>query len=74
MKILQVLHELNVGGVETGTVDQLLHKRPRKHPRCPLLILTGQNNVPEAVGGILELSDIHVVSGDSILMVPGAAS
>src|SRR3989338_6780342 len=56
-----------------ASVEQLLHKRLRKHPRCPLLILAGQDNVPEAVGGILGLSDIQVVSGDSISMVSEAA-
>lgn len=57
-----------------SAVEQLLFKRLRKHPHCPLLILAGQDNVPEAVGGILGLSDIQVVSGDSISMVSEAAS
>jgi mitochondrial fission protein ELM1 len=36
------------------------------------MILAGKNNVPEAVGGILALSDIVVVSGESISMVSEA--
>ena len=42
--------------------------------RCPLLIIANQENVPEAVGGILGLSDINVVSGDSISMISEAAT
>lgn len=85
MKILvhqltEVAQEINADILATTSrrtpagVEQLLYKRLCKHPRCPLLILAGQDNVPEAVGGILGLSDIQVVSGDSISMVSEAAS
>ena len=79
-QLTEVAQEINADILATtsrrtpASVEQLLHKRLRKHPRCPLLILTGQDNVPEAVGGILGLSDIQVVSGDSISMVSEAAS
>ena len=55
-------------------IEQMLHHEFRKDPLCPLLILANRDNVPEAVGGILGLSDIVVVSGDSISMVSEAAS
>ncbi len=79
-QLTEVAQEINADILATtsrrtpAAVEQLLHKRLRKHPRCPLLILAGQDNVPEAVGGILGLSDIQVVSGDSISMVSEAAS
>ena len=79
-QLTEVAQEINADILATTSrrtpapVEQLLHKRLRKHPRCPLLILAGQDNVPEAVGGILGLSDIQVVSGDSISMVSEAAS
>ena len=79
-QLTEVAQEINADILATtsrrtpSSVEQLLHKRLRKHPRCPLLILAGQDNVPEAVGGILGLADIQVVSGDSISMVSEAAS
>ena len=79
-QLTEVAQEINADILATtsrrtpAAVEQLLHKRLRKHPRCPLLILAGQDNVPEAVGGILGLSDIQVVSGDSISMVSEASS
>lgn len=79
-QLTEVAQEINADILATtsrrtpAAVEQLLHKRLRKHPRCPLLILAGQDDVPEAVGGILGLSDIQVVSGDSISMVSEAVS
>lgn len=54
-------------------IDQLLVRKLRKDPRCPLLVLPNREEVPEAVGGILALCDLLVVSGDSISMVSEAA-
>ena len=56
-----------------GHIEHLLHREFKKHPSCPLLILANQENVSEAVGGILGLSDMIIVSGDSISMVSEAA-
>ncbi len=39
---------------------------------CGLCVIANQQNIPEAVGGILALSDIVVVSGESISMVSEA--
>lgn len=58
----------------TARVEQLLQRAFKKYPHCSLLILASQDNIPEAVGGILGLADILVVSGDSISMVSEAAS
>ena len=43
-------------------------------PRCRLLVIANEGNIPEAVGGILGLSEIIIVSDDSISMVSEAAS
>lgn len=55
-------------------IVNLVQREFKKHPACRLLILANSNNVPEAVGGILGLSDLVVVSGDSISMVSEAAA
>ncbi len=54
-------------------VEGLIYRHLKRFPRCRLLILANRNNVPEAVGGILGLSDIVIVSGDSISMISEAA-
>jgi KDO2-lipid IV(A) lauroyltransferase len=56
------------------SLEQMLRKAFKKDPRCILLILANEENVPEAVGGIMGLSDILVVSGDSVSMVSEAAN
>lgn len=58
----------------SSRVEGLLIRELKKDPRCRLLILANRNNVPEAVGGIVGLSDVVVVSGDSISMISEAAS
>ena len=46
----------------------------KEHPRTALLIMANKANVPEAIGGMLALADIVVVSGESVSMVSEAAS
>jgi len=58
----------------SAKVEQILMRELKKDARCQLLIIANRENVAEAVGGILGLSDILVVSGDSISMVSEAAS
>ena len=58
----------------SSRIEQLLQRAFKKDPRCPLFITVAQNDVPEAVGGILGLADILIVSGDSISMISEAAS
>lgn len=55
-------------------IDQLLFRKLKKDPRCLLLVLPNKEDVPEAMGGILGLSNLVIVSGDSISMVSEAAS
>jgi len=79
-QIKEVLKEINMDILITTSrrtplrIERLLHKEFKKYPDCPLLILANQENVAEAVGGILGLSDIVVVSGDSLSMISEAAS
>jgi len=55
-------------------VDSLLKNSLANYSRCKLLVIANENNFPEAVGGILGLSQIIVTSSDSISMVSEAAS
>lgn len=55
-------------------VENLIMRELSKYRRCKLLILPNRENIPGALGGILGLADILVVSGDSISMVSEAAS
>jgi KDO2-lipid IV(A) lauroyltransferase len=79
-QVKEVLNEINMDILITTSrrtparIEQLLIKEFKKHPSCPLLIIANQENIPEAVGGILGLSDIIVVSGDSLSMISEAAS
>ncbi len=58
----------------SSKIEEMLNRELRKNPRCQLLVIANKENVPEAVGGILAVSDVVVVSGDSISMVSEAAS
>jgi len=57
-----------------NSVENLIIESLGSLPKCKLLIIANENNIPEAVGGILGLSDIVIVSDDSISMVSEAAS
>ncbi|HQO57349.1 MAG TPA: ELM1/GtrOC1 family putative glycosyltransferase [Candidatus Omnitrophota bacterium] len=54
-------------------VENFIPRHLKHFPRCRLLILANRHNVPEAVGGILGLSDMVIVSGDSVSMISEAA-
>ena len=43
-------------------------------PSCKLLVIANEKNIDEAVGGILALSDMVVVSGESVSMVSEAVA
>lgn len=79
-QITEAAQEINADILATTSrrtplaIEQMLQRRLRTHAHCPLLILASRDEVPSAVGGILGLSDIIVVSGDSISMVSEAAS
>jgi hypothetical protein len=55
-------------------IEQLLLREFRDHKRSALLIIANKSNVPEAIGGILALSEVVIVSGESVSMVSEAAS
>ena len=55
-------------------VEGLLKRRLGSNPRCKLLLIANEKNIENAVGGILGLSDLVLVSGESISMVSEAAS
>ena len=79
-QIKEVAEEINADILLTTSrrtsekVENMLQREMKKHPACQLLILANRSNVPEALGGILGLSDIIVVSGDSVSMISEAAS
>ena len=50
-------------------VDALVARELKNFDRCALCVIANEGNVPQAVGGILSLSDIMVVSGESVSMV-----
>ena len=55
-------------------IEQIIVKELKSFERCSLCIIANQRNIPEAVGGILGLSDLVIVSGESISMVSEALS
>jgi len=55
-------------------LENLLKQELQNYPLCKLLIIANEKNIPEAVGGILGLSDIVVVSAESISMISEAIS
>ncbi|MFH0764438.1 MAG: ELM1/GtrOC1 family putative glycosyltransferase [Candidatus Omnitrophota bacterium] len=55
-------------------VEKILKEKLGKHPRCRLLIIANEKNYDFAVGGILSLAGIVVVSGESVSMVSEAVT
>ena len=55
-------------------VEGLVKDEFRNYPRCKLLVIANEKNIPEAVGGILGLSRLIVVSPESISMICEAAA
>ncbi len=53
----------------SAEVDNILKNKLKNNPRCKLLIIANEANVKEAVSGILSLSNVTIVSGESISMV-----
>jgi mitochondrial fission protein ELM1 len=55
-------------------IEDLVIKEFSDCRRCKLLVIANQNNIPEAVGGILGLSQIVISSPESITMISEAAT
>ena len=55
-------------------IELLLRSEFQNYPLCKLLIIANEDNIPEAVGGILGLSEMVVVSPESISMISEAVN
>ena len=55
-------------------VEVLIKESFADFKACKLLVIANEKNIPEAVGGILGLAGLAVVSGESISMVSEAAN
>ena len=55
-------------------VENELKEKLKDNPRCKLLVIANENNFDGAVSGMLSLSEIAIVSGESISMVSEAIS
>jgi len=54
--------------------EELIKMEFTDYPRCKLLIIANEKNIPEVVGGILSLSRIIIVSPESISMISESVS
>lgn len=55
-------------------VENLVKEEFKNYPRCKALIIANEKNIPSAIGGILGLSRLVVVSAESISMVSEAVA
>ena len=55
-------------------IEAMLKEGFKDYPRCRLLVIANENNIPEAVGGILGLSSVVITSPESISMICEAVS
>jgi KDO2-lipid IV(A) lauroyltransferase len=55
-------------------IEKLLKKEFKDYPRCKLLIIANEKNIPQAVGGILALSKVIIASPESISMISEAVN
>ncbi len=55
-------------------IENLLKEEFKGYPRCKLLIIANEKNIPEAVGGILGLSQIIITSPESVSLISEAVS
>jgi KDO2-lipid IV(A) lauroyltransferase len=58
----------------SGQIEDLVKEELKGFPACKLLVIANERNIPEAVGGILGLSQIVACSPESISMISEAAS
>ncbi len=55
-------------------IERIVKEEFKSYSRCRLLIIANENNLPFAMGGILGLSKILIVSPESISMISEAVS
>lgn len=58
----------------TRDVELIIKERLKEVPICKLLVIANENNITGAVEGIIGLSNVTLVSQDSISMISEAAS
>jgi len=56
----------------SGEVELIIKEELRDYPRCKLMVIANEKNIPEAVGGILGLCQVVVSSPESISMISEA--
>ncbi|MFH1359909.1 MAG: ELM1/GtrOC1 family putative glycosyltransferase [Candidatus Omnitrophota bacterium] len=56
-----------------AAIGDILENELKGFPLCVLLVIANKQNFPEVIGGILGLSDLIVVTADSISMISEAA-
>jgi lauroyl/myristoyl acyltransferase/mitochondrial fission protein ELM1 len=56
----------------SAKIEGLVKGEFKDCPRCKLLVIANENNIPMAVGGILGLSEFIIVSAESISMISEA--
>jgi lauroyl/myristoyl acyltransferase/mitochondrial fission protein ELM1 len=54
--------------------EELVKNELENYPRCKLLVIANENNIPEAVGGIVGLSEFIICSSESISMISEAVN
>ncbi|MCX5710351.1 MAG: ELM1/GtrOC1 family putative glycosyltransferase, partial [Candidatus Omnitrophica bacterium] len=85
--VLEVSRQLKRGAQELGAdilistsrrtpkeIEDLIKDEFKDYSACKLLVIANEKNIPEAVGGILGLSSLMIISPESISMVSEAAS
>ncbi|MCM8800951.1 MAG: mitochondrial fission ELM1 family protein [Candidatus Omnitrophica bacterium] len=55
-------------------IEDLLKEEFKDYPRCQLMVIVNEKNFPFALGGILALSEIIVISPESISMISEAVN
>jgi mitochondrial fission protein ELM1 len=55
-------------------VEGIIKKEFKDYARCKLLVIANEKNIPEAIGGILGLSQIIITSPESISMISEAVN
>lgn len=55
-------------------VEEVVRKELKGYSRCKLLVIANEKNIPEAVGGILGLSQIVITSPESMSMISEAVA
>jgi KDO2-lipid IV(A) lauroyltransferase len=58
----------------SGAIEEIVKEEFSDYERCKLLIIANEKNLPEAVGGILGISEIVISTPESISMISEAVN